>query len=84
MARKRTLEEIDAQIRATEERLRKQRAARAQATEVERKKQNAEIVRAVDEWNASLLQPIKRENLPDLFRRWAEKNRQKNGNGVQG
>lgn len=74
---KKTIEQLDAQIKATEERLRKQKQERAKATEAERKRQSAEIIKAVDEWNATRREPIPRDRLAETFRAWADKQRQK-------
>lgn len=77
MARKKTMDEIDAQIRATEERLRQQKRERAKLAEAERMKQNAEIIKAVDIWNNARLEPIPREQLAEVFLSWADKQKAK-------
>lgn len=77
MARKKTIEEINAQIKATEARLRQQKRELAEATEMERAKQNAEIIKAVDIWNNARLEPIPREQLAEVFLSWADKQKAK-------
>lgn len=77
MARKKTIEEINAQIKATEARLRQQKRELAEATEMERAKQNAEIIKAVDTWNNARHEPIPREQLAATFLLWAEKEKGK-------
>lgn len=74
---KKTKEQLEAQIQATEARLKQQKEDLEKITTAELKKQNAEIIKAVDEWNASKHKPTPREELPKLFRSWASNNRAK-------
>lgn len=77
MARKKTIEEINAQIEATEERLKELKRQSRELTASEKKKQNAEIIKAVDVWNNARHEPIPREQLAATFLLWAEKEKGK-------
>lgn len=78
---KKTIEQLDAQIKATEARLRKQKQERAKATEAERKREAAELLRAVDEWRGTLPNKLTRSECIATFRKWSDKNREKYGTG---
>ena len=80
MARK-TIEELEAAARAAEERAKKLRAKAKKQTQAEEAKLNAEIIKALEDWRTSYPTQISREDLPDRFRAWAQKNREKYNSG---
>ena len=80
MARK-TIEELEAAARAAEERAKKLRAKAKNKTQAEEAKLNAEIIKALEDWRTSYPTQISREDLPDRFRAWAQKNREKYNSG---
>ena len=79
MAKKKTIEELEAAARAAEKRARELRQKAKMATEAERAKVNHEIIKALEEWLESFPEEHKKEweELPGYFRRQAENNRQK-------
>jgi hypothetical protein len=80
MARK-TIEELEAAARAAEERAKKLRAKAKKQTQAEEAKLNAEIIKALEGWRTSFPTHMAREDLPDRFRAWAQKNREKYNSG---
>ena len=80
MARK-TIEELEAAARAAEERAKKLRAKAKKQTQAEEAMLNAEIIKALEDWRTSYPTQISREDLPDRFRAWAQKNREKYNSG---
>lgn len=77
---KKTVAELEAAARAAEKRAKELRAKARQQTQAEQAKLNAEIIKAVEEWRTSYPTPIPREDLPQRFRDWAQKNLDKRGN----
>ena len=71
MPKKKTIEELRRQAEAAEERAKKLREQAKQMTQAEEAKLSAEIIRATEEWRLSLQPPVRREELPSLFRKWA-------------
>lgn len=79
---KRTIEQLEQAARQAEQRAKDLRAQAKKLTQAEQAKQNAEIIKAVDEWRKSYPKPIPREDLPKHFREWAQKNREKYSGGA--
>ena len=77
MAKKKTAEELRKAAEAAEQRARALRAKARKATQAEEAKINSEIIASLRLWVASLPEDKKTEwqELPQLFRGWAEKNR---------
>lgn len=86
MSKHRTVEELYAAAQAAEERAKKLREQARKQTQAERAKVNADIIKAVEEWQDSLPESrrVPWEKLPQEFRRWAANNRQKYGSAEQG
>lgn len=79
---KRTVEQLEQAARQAEQRAKDLRAQAKKLTAKQTAALNAEIIKAVDEWRKSYPTPIPREELPQRFRDWAQKNRNKyNGGG---
>lgn len=74
---KRSIDQLEAAARAAEERAKKLRARAKKQTLAEEAKLNAEILKALEDWRISFPTPLPREDLPDKFRTWAQKNREK-------
>ena len=77
MPRKKTLEQLEEQILAVEKRLEELKKSKARETEAQRARINKDLLLAVDEWRLSFESPVEWSELPDYFRRKAEKNRQR-------
>ena len=74
---KRSIDQLEAAARAAEERAKKLRARAKKQTLAEEAKLNAEILKALEDWRISFPTLLPREDLPDKFRTWAQKNREK-------
>lgn len=81
MARKRTIEELESQILATQKRLEELRAIKSKVTEAQRAKINAEIIAAIHEWQDSEAIPMQWSEVPGYFRELAARNRE-NANNI--
>lgn len=81
MARKKTAAELLEDAKRADARAKELRKRAAKMTAAEEAKTNAEIIKAVREWQDSL--PAEKRtawgDMPALFRRWAENNRAKYG-----
>lgn len=75
---KKTLDELNEQIKAQEKRMRRMRDERKKLLDAEKAKTNVEILDAVREWNESLPEPRKWEELPGYFRRQKTINESRN------
>jgi len=79
MAKRKSIEELEAAAKAAEKRARELRAQAKKATEAEEAKVNAEIIKALKEWLASWPKDKRKEweELPSYFREQAERNKAK-------
>lgn len=80
MAKKKTIEQLEAEAKRAEQRAKELRAKAKRQTQAEEAKLNAEIIKAIEEWRQTLDTPIPREQLPAKFRKWAQMNRDKKKN----
>ena len=82
MAKRKSIEELEAAAKAAEKRARELRQKAKMATEAERAKTNAAIIKALEEWLASWPKDKRKswEELPAYFQEQAEKNRTKYAN----
>lgn len=81
MARKKTAAELLEDAKRADQRAKELRAKAAKVTKAEEAKTNAEIIKAVREWHDSLPEEKRSDwnDLPELFRKWANNNRDKYG-----
>lgn len=77
MAKKKTIEQLEAEAKRAEARAKALREQAKKQTQAEEAKLNAEIIKAVEEWRLSFVKPLPRENLPAIIRKWAQMNRDK-------
>ena len=79
MAKRKTIQELEAAARAAEKRARELRQKAKLATEAERAKTNSEIIKALEFWLETFPEDKKKkwEELPDYFYKQAENNRNK-------
>lgn len=80
MAKKKTIEQLEAEAKRAEARAKALREQAKKQTQAEEAKLNAEIIKAVEEWRLSYEKPLPRENLPLIIRKWAQMNRDKKKN----
>ena len=80
---KRSIDQLEAAARAAEERAKKLRARAKKQTLAEEAKLNAEILKALEDWRTSFPTPIPRKDLPDKFRSWTQKNREKYDSNIE-
>ena len=80
MAKKKTIEQLEAEAKKAEARAKALREQAKKQTQAEEAKTNADIIKAVEEWRQTLDTPIPREQLPAKFRKWAQMNRDKKKN----
>ena len=81
MSSKKTAAQLEEEARRAEARAKKLRAQAKKQTQAEEAKLNVDIIKAVEEWRQSYPNPIDKKDLPQKFREWAEKNRQKYSGG---
>ena len=76
MAKRKSIEELEAAAKAAEKRAKELRAQAKKATEAEEAKVNAELIKAVKEWLYSFPEYKRKkwEELPDYFRERAKRN----------
>lgn len=81
MAKKKTAAELLEEAKRADARAKELRKQAAKVTQAEEAKTNAEIIKAVKEWRDTFSADKQTawEDMPALFRSWAEKNRQKHG-----
>lgn len=77
---KKTIEQLELEAQRAEQRAKDLRAKARKITQAEEAKLNAEIVKAIEYWNSTRLNPFEKNEIPDRFYEWAEKNKLKNNN----
>lgn len=77
MAKKKTIEQLEAEAKKAEAKAKALREQAKKQTQAEEAKLNTEIVKAAEELRLSFKTPIPRENLPAMLRAWAKQNRDK-------
>lgn len=74
---KRTVEQLEQAARQAEQRAKDLRAQAKKLTAKQTATLNAEIVKAVREWALTYKDGIDPNELPDFFRKWTQKNKER-------